>query len=58
MFGSRLLVNMACRSFCRPTMKIQQSYSTLVPIYTYKNLFIFLDRQQRYWVDWIVFQII
>ncbi len=36
MFGSRFIVNMACKSVYRSTFKVSQSFATMSPIYTYK----------------------
>ena len=36
MFGSRFIVNMACKSMYRSTFKVSQSFATMTPIYTYK----------------------
>lgn len=36
MFGSRFIVNMACKSMYRSTFKVSQSFATMSPIYTYK----------------------
>ncbi len=35
MFGGRLLMIMACKTMCRPTFKITQSFASMTPIYTY-----------------------
>ncbi len=48
MFGSRLLVNMACRSVFRPTFKMTQSFASLAPVYMYLNK-LELDKQHLFW---------
>lgn len=47
MFGSRLLVNMACRSVFRPTFKTTQSFATMSPVYMY--LCFDIDKLHPFW---------